>query len=489
MFKNVAPEQVGVSSKKVLEYYRMLKDKKVNLHSLILAKGNEIFAENYWGPFNENSMQRMYSQTKSFVGIAVTELAAEGKISLDDKIVDYFPDKLPENVPHFMKIQTIRNMLTMQTFSTGVDWFGQGVTDRVKHYFECRVDKCPGTVFNYDSEGSFVLGALVERVTNMTFLDYLREKCLDKIGFSKEARCLKAPGGYSWSDSALLCSVRDMLAFGRLLANGGEWDGEQLLDKNAVSEAVKKQVDNCIDGSYANNKLGYGYQIWRTYDDGFAFYGMHDQLMIYNPRTDMILVCTCGNMTGTMTREYLIDGFINYIVNSVDDTLTENNDDYLKLQEYCKNLELLSADGETENDFENEIDGVKFVAESETASIYDFELKFNGNCGEIIYHNAQGEKTLKFGKGYNEYQKFPQTDYSAEIGSFKCEGNMYDCAVSAAWTERKKLTLNVQIIDEYLGMLVMTISFDGDYAVMAMKKHAEDFLDEYNGYITFKKCD
>lgn len=485
MFVNVSPESVGISSKRIVEFYEMLKKNRVNVHSIIMAKGNKIFAEHYWKPFCKNSIQRMYSETKSFVGIAIAQLAAEGKINLDDKIVDYFPDKLPENVSPYIKMQTIRHMLTMQTFTTGYGWFGQNVTDRVKHYFETFANKCPGTVFNYDSEGSFVLGALVERVTNKTFLDYLREKCLNKIGFSAEARCLKVPGGYAWADSGLLCTARDMLLFGRLIANKGEWNGEQLLDRNAVSMAIQKQVENCTDGSYGYNKLGYGYLIWQTYEQGFAFYGMHDQLMIYNPKTDIIFVCTCGNTSGGMTREKLISGFMEYIVNCSDESISEN--DYLELMKYSENLEILSAVGEAESEYENEINDIRFISEDDNSNISDFRLKFYDNYGEFIYHNEQGEKVLKFGRKYNEYQKFPQTGYSAETGSVSEKGNMYACAVSAAWQECKKLAISVRIVDEYIGILNITVSFKDDYAMVTMLKEAEDFLDEYSGYTVFRK--
>lgn len=486
MFETVTPESVGISSEKIYSYYKMLEKNRFNVHSILMAKGNNIFTEMYKKPFDANTAHRMYSETKSFVGIAVAELAAEGKISLDDKIVDYFPDKLPSDVSPYIKMQTIRHMLTMQTFTTGRGWLGQGVTDRLKHYFSTKAEKCPGTVFHYDSEGSFVLGALIERVTGMTFLDYLRKKCLNKIGFSKEAKCLKTPCGYAWSDSALICTPRDMLAFGRLIADEGEWNGEQLLDRAAVREAVKKQVDNCEHGAYGYDNFGYGYYIWRTYENGFAFIGMHTQFMIYNPKSDVIFVCTCGNFSD-FSREIIIRGFFDCIAEKDSMPLPENPKAYEELMRYCEEAKLLSAVGEQKSDIEKEINGIKFVADNNDKGISDFELRFYDDGGELVYHNTQGEKTLKFGRCSNEFQKFPQTGYSGEVGGISCAGNMYDCAVSAAWAERAKLRISVQIIDEYIGNLYMTISFADEFATVSMTKDAEDFLNEYEGCITFKK--
>ena len=97
-FVNTTPEQVGISSRQVLRYLKRLENVKFPIHSLIMARGNHIFAEYYWKPFHKDFCHRMYSQTKSYVGIAIGELAKRGKLSLDDKIIDYFPDKLPEEV-------------------------------------------------------------------------------------------------------------------------------------------------------------------------------------------------------------------------------------------------------------------------------------------------------------------------------------------------------------------------------------------------------
>ena len=153
------------------------------MHSVILARGENIFCEAYWKPFTDKSLHRMYSTTKSYVGVAVCQLAAEGKLSLDDKIIKFFPDKLPEKIHPFLSAMTVRHMLMMQTCMTPPSWFADRTTDRLKHYFETVPTRCCGTGFEYDSEGSFVLGALVERITDKTLIEYLREKMFRRNRF------------------------------------------------------------------------------------------------------------------------------------------------------------------------------------------------------------------------------------------------------------------------------------------------------------------
>jgi len=485
MFVTATPESVGIPSEKVLAYLETLQKKKYSMHSVLIARGNQIICEAYWKPFHKDFLHRMYSQTKSYVGIAVGELAAEGRINLDDPIIKYFPDKLPKIVHPYLQAQTIRNMLHMQTCMGGDGWFAYHPKDRVEHYFHRTPERYPGTTFSYDSTGSFVLGALVERISGMKFLDYLREKCLDKIGFSKEAYCLQLQGGYSWGDSALLCTSRDMLSFLRLLANQGKWNGEQLLDKNNVIEATKKQVDNAQCPMINRRGFGYGHQIWRMDDESFSFFGMYNQMSLYHPKTDLLFVCTGNNMDEGLSLETIFPKFYELIVDSAKvQPLAENPQAYQKLCDYCEQLELVTTFGEEYSEFEKTIHQKRFVADDNPMKITEFSLSFDKDGGSFRYLNDQGEKVLRFGRCKNVFQKFPQTGYSDEIGNTVCEGHMYDCAVSAAWREDKKLAIFVQINDKYFATLYIVISFRDNHAVIEMKRAAEDMLNEYEGYLT-----
>ena len=106
-------------------------------------------------------------------------------------------------------------------------------------------------------------------------------------------------------------------------------------------------------------------------------------------------------------------------------------------------------------------------------------LDFKGDKGVLSYKNAQGEKSLPFGLGHNEFSKFPQTGYSDMTASVPEPGHMYDCAVSADWPEEQKLRIKVQIIDKYFGNMSMEFGFKGDKVGICMLKYAEAFLDEY----------
>ena len=125
MFQTITPEQAGISSAKVLEFIKALDDHELNTHSIIMARGNDIFAEAYYAPFDADFKHRMYSVSKSFIAIAVGLAEQEGLLSLDDKFMKYFPEYRNANVDAKYEETTIRDMLTMRScMGKPLDWWG-----------------------------------------------------------------------------------------------------------------------------------------------------------------------------------------------------------------------------------------------------------------------------------------------------------------------------------------------------------------------------
>ena len=101
IFKKVTSESVGIKSECLEKFINHLQNKGIVMHDVVMAKGDNIFFEAYWKPFDKDFCHRQYSQTKSFVGIAIGLLEEEGKLNLGDKIADYFRDKIEREL--FMK--------------------------------------------------------------------------------------------------------------------------------------------------------------------------------------------------------------------------------------------------------------------------------------------------------------------------------------------------------------------------------------------------
>lgn len=478
------PEELGISSENILKYIKKLEEKRLIMHDVLIMRHGKLLCEAYWKPFHKDFLHRMYSVTKSFIALAAGFLEQDGIINLDDKIAKYFPDEIKNQTDENMRNQTIRDMLMMATAKTERPWFAARCDDRVRFYFENDLpDSRPsGTIFQYDSTGTFVVGAMVERLTDKTVMEYLREKFLDKIGFSEEAYMLKCPGGHSWGDSALICKPTDLMKAGQFVMNGGKWNGEQILNEKFVRDATSSLICNSDLNDYQCTSHGYGYYFWRTFDNSFAFVGMGNQLAVCVPDKDIVFVCNADNQGKTYGYSTIIDNLFDMVIRpSSDEPLPKNEKAERELEEYISALTLYTAKGEKTAPAKDKINGKTYIMDKNPMDIEKIRFSFDENGGTMFYTNAQGDKELKFGICENAFGKFPQDGYSDEVGSQK--GNRrYDCAASAAWEGENNLVIVVQIIDTYFGNTMMHFGFKDNKIGVFMVKTAEDFLEEYQGY-------
>lgn len=485
MFSTITPEKAGIPSKTVLEFLKVLYGYGFATHSIIMARGNDIFAECYYKPYDKDSHNRLYSVSKSFLGIGIGFAIDDGLLSLDDKLTDFFPNYENENFDEILCESTIRDMLTMSSsMIVPISWFERHGGDRTSVYFTKKGEKIPGTLFRYDSPGSYMLGVILEKVTGKDFMSYLREKFLDDIGFSKEAYCLTVPEGNAFVDSGIMCTTRDLLAVARFALNLGEWNGKQYLSREYMKDATSKLVCNDTEGCTLAGYgiFGYGYQIWKAPRDGFAFVGMGDQFAICDPTTDFIFIITSDNQGAAQTtRAVLYHELYNRIISSLGEQMADDVAAKSELDAYIASRELTHFKKTEFGAFASEIENVTYELEANPMGIERIRFNFDGDKGTLSYKNAQGEKELMFGIGYNEFSLFPEEGYSDLVAGVPCEGNKYKCAVSADWAEEKKLRLKVQVIDKYLGNACFIFSFKDERVSVLMTKHAEAFLNEYNG--------
>ena len=490
MFEKITPEEAGVSSARVAQYLSMLRRRNSQMHSVLMLKGDKLFCEYYWAPFNKDFCHRMYSVTKSFTSVAIGLLEEEGKLSLDDRIMDHFPEKLDGEINEWLKKQTIRDMLTMTTAGHCDWWFGAGDPDRVHLYFNKRaINRPSATLWDYDSAGSQVMATLVEKLSGKSLFDYLNEKIFKHLGTFKTAEILHTPNGDSWGDSAMVCTSRDVMSFGKFCMNYGTWEGKRLMNSEYLKAATAKRVDNTESAHLEAFKYGYGYQFWRTEQNGFALVGMGHQFVICLPDKDVVFVCTADGQGNQSMLENIVNGFFDIVVSNMEDKPLPKDEAAEKvLAEETRDLKLFAVEGQEDSPMRGELDGAVYECAENPMGWTKFSLHFNdAKTGELHYTNAQGDKVLPFGVNHNVFGKFPQLGYSNDRGATRTtDGFMYDDAVSFAWLQDNKFIIDVQIIDRYFGNMSMIFAFRDGECAFKMSKTAEDFLDEYEGIATAK---
>jgi CubicO group peptidase (beta-lactamase class C family) len=471
-----SPDRVGIPSAAVLRFLERIEREQTNLHGFLLLRHGRIAAEGYWAPYTAASPHRMYSISKSFVALAVGMMADEGRLRLDDRVVSYFPDKAPPNPHPYLADTTIRDLLVMAAPHTDPSYTRHD-RDWAATFFRATPSHPPGTIFSYDTAATVVLNTIVERLAGVPFLQYMRERLLDPIDFSKDTSCIQTPEGTSWGGSGVICTLRDMAKVAYVCTNGGRWKGEQLLPEALVRAATSKQIDNALSG-----RPGYGYQIWRLKHNGFSFRGMASQLAFCFPDKDFVFACMADTQGAGPTGTGIESAFWEELWGELaDGPLPEDPESQAALQRTIDRLTILPQRGEPTSAFTQKIDGRWYRLHDNPMGIARTRFQFRGDEGVWEYANAAGEHRLSFGLGKQISGTFPQPGYSGDrIGT--PGGRNYACLASAAWVEPHKLNVLVYITDNYLGTLKMTFAFKGDDVSILMKKAAEWFLDEYSGF-------
>lgn len=483
------PEQMGISSKHVLSFYKELDYWHLSTHAVILSRGNEVFSECYYAPFHADFLHRMYSTTKSFVSVAIGFCEQDGLLSLDDPLCKFFPEYKDSEYFYTTSIRDMLQMRTAKDASGGTGWFGARTDDRVGYYFSNPPLKNAGSLFYYDSTGSFMLGAVVEKLTGKPFIEYLKDKALREIGFSEQAHCLQCPGGHSWGDSGLLCTARDLWLFARFVLNGGTWNGKRYLNEAYLKAATAATVPtNPYGFGDLHDLQGYGYQFWGAPRGCFATLGMGNQVSFCDPAHDFIMVINSDNQGNTNAYEQIFGALYRNLLDHLEDhPLPEDPAAKAELDAYLATRKLFTLYESPSSPLAESVAGKVFCCEENPMGIQWFRLDFKGDEGSFTYENAQGEKCMRFGFGHNVFEKFPEEGYSDLVGSVYCPGNYYDAAFSADWPSENTLRVRVQIIDKYFGNLSMLFGFSDENTVsLRMEKKAEDFLTTYRGIANAK---
>ena len=479
-FSFATPAECGISYENINAFIDDIESRGVMLHGFAFLRGDKIFAEGYFAPIHKDFLHRMYSTSKTYTSMAIGALIGEGKISLDDPVYKFFPDKLPENLHPYIAEATVRHLLMMAT-PFDRETYGRFVPDWEYSFFNKPPQVRPGTRFLYDTCGTYMLNCIVERITGKPFLDYLKDIALREIGFSEDAWCVQSPDGHSWGGSGVLATLRDTVRFATLVKNRGVAHGKQLLPADYIDEATKLQIDN--SPRYPNRDLfhgnGYGYKIWLTKDCGYAFLGMGCQCAWIYPEKDFVAVCI-GDTDGEPNYAGVFDLIKKHIADNLGEAYTPNDAADSALKERLSNLHVSAVSGAVTSPKANEIDGVEYTIFNNPMQITSVRFEFDGDEGVMHYNTLRGEKKMPFGMAKNVFFKFPEKhyyDYQINLPS----GREHDAFASAEWLNENTLHIRTYIYDNCMGNMHTYVTFNGDKIGIKMTKEAEWFMDEYQG--------
>ncbi len=289
-FDLASPESVGVPSSSITAFMERLRKEGLNVHGFMLYRHGRLISKCVAPPLDFSSKRHIYSISKVFLATAVGIARDEGLLTLGDRVIDIFPESVPETVSENLARMTVHDLLCMACGHNGIaepDMMAASDGDWVKAFFARKIPYVPGTHFQYNSGGSYMLSAIVTRLTGMDLMAYLEPRLFAPLGI-EGVKWDACPKGIRLGGWGLHVSHEDMLKLGVLYLNGGTWNGKRLISRDWVKLASSYKISNGVDLGHDWGS-GYGYHFWRCQHNCFRGDGSYGQLLIMSPDKDMVL--------------------------------------------------------------------------------------------------------------------------------------------------------------------------------------------------------
>lgn len=285
----------------------------VLFESVMVLKHGNVLLEQWLGEAAADKPHVMWSVSKSFCATAVGMCVDDGLISVSDTVINFFPEQLPAEISDNLRAMTVHDLLTMncghetetpiRVVSAEVDT----TTNWVGKFLAHPVTKQPGSWYCYNSIGTFMLSAIVQKVTGQKVNDLLATRLWQPLHID-QPEWWENPEGINCGGWGLHLKTEDMAKFGQLFLQKGKWNGQQLVSEAWVAEASKYQVPSVPAGSRPDNvaergltsencswMLGYGYQMWISPEDSYRADGAFGQYIFVWPSQDAVIAITANS--------------------------------------------------------------------------------------------------------------------------------------------------------------------------------------------------
>ena len=305
-------ETANIDRAEVDAFFTAVSERGIELHDFLLLRGSYVCCEAEWTPYRKGDLHMLYSLSKAFTAIGIGFALQEGLIHTGDTVYSFFREELEKSaysnsISEKAKQIKIEHLLTMSTGQTeeppilNYEFDGNWVAEflKITPVYE------PGSTFFYDTTATYVLSAILTRVSGKPLADYLKPRFFDPLDITDFAWDL-SPEGNSLGGIGLNLSVESIAKLGVFLLQEGKWEGKQLLSPDWIRRMTSKLIPSAGGDIYDDGDnwgYGYGYQIWQCIPDGvYRGDGAYGQFVIVAPRENLIIATLSGteDMGGLM---------------------------------------------------------------------------------------------------------------------------------------------------------------------------------------------
>ena len=456
------PEEQGVSSSAILDFIAAADATVEHMHGFVLVRHGHVVAEGWWAPYAAETRHALFSLSKSFTSTAVGLAVAEGKLSVDDDVIKFFPDELPPEPSKTLKAMRVRDLLTMSAGHHAEDLaafdFDAEEEPLTRVFFAMPVAHKPGTLFVYNTPATFMQSAIVQRVTGQNLVEYLRPRLFEPLGIT-DPKWVQTKQGIAQGGTGLSLRTEEIARFGQLYLQKGQWNGRQLIPAEWVEAATSRQVSNGSEPA-SDWDQGYGYQFWRCRHGFYRGDGAFGQFCIVMPSLDAVLAINAGtrDMPGVMNLvwEKLLPGLQSSAA------LPPDPASQAKLKATVAKLALPVTAGETTSQSAASVSGRTFVVPKNEQRVESIALEVGETEDTLIIGVGETQHRIDCGRG--AWAK-GRTQLATEMHLSAINAGDQPVAASGAWPRPDTYVARLCFYESPV-VLTIKIRFGGDFALI-----------------------
>ncbi len=446
----VSPESVGIDSQAVIDFLDECEKENVELHSFMLLRHGKVAAECWWKPYNAKTPHTMFSFSKSVAGTAIGYAISEGKLSLDTNVYALFPEYAPIIKKRWTDALKVEHLLNMTSGKMSTVMYNTGKVGWVQSYLRAPFKYKPGERFEYVTENSFMLIAILKKVTGQSAIEYLTPRLFEPLGievpFWETNQSGVEVGGWG-----LYLKTEDQAKFVQCYLNDGKWGDKQVIPEHWAKTAGEKHVEK-TPGISDDHGAGYGYQFWlNQIPNSYRCDGVFSQLGVAIKDFDACIVTTAGEPL----EDKILEIIWHHFPKSFSEKSQPENPEILeKLRKKIAGLTMPHLPKLKRRDLlENKINGklIKFrnsrmttalgvinntISTNKSGGFNNVRLTFEEDCMKFFWTEKFNQNTINVGyNGKNIVSK-------GEISGIK-----YHFASSCAWLDDGSLEVWIRPIE------------------------------------------
>ena len=472
------PEEQGISSSAIVAFIEAADRQAATtnaIHSFMLVRHGQVVAEGWWSPYGPDIPHRLFSLSKSFTSTAVGLAIADGKLSLDDPVLSFFPEDAPANPGTWLKAMRVRDLLIMSSGqnSNTVAQLGkelrhsaQSGENLTRTFLAAPVECKPGTLFVYNTPGSYMLSAIVQKVTGEMVSDYLRPRLFEPLGIENPTWD-SSPQGVTLGGVGLNIRTEDIAKFGLLYLQKGKWNGKQLVPAAWVETATARQTSNGSDPN-SDWDQGYGYQFWRCRHGLYRGDGAFGQFCIVMPEQDAVVAITSGTRDMQTVMNLVWDKLLPAMQPR---PLPADADSHQKLTNTLAGLTLHQPWGAATSSIAAQVSGHSYLFPTNAEGIDAITMDFKGPDATLVVRSPGQEYHITCGSGVWKKQ---QTAFTAGVEPWIAAPVEQPVAASGAWTADDTYTIKLAYYETPLA-ITLTCRFAGDHVLLLSVENSVNF--------------